>query len=116
MPPHTVATISKIRFIIRFDLRARLFCTRSTTACSSIMPRAVILLVGKPNNSGTKATRFTNSCKWLIKETSFLGSSPGAQIRTVCTPVSLITSSTSEKAPRHGYSLAMEEDLGLSST
>ena len=116
MPPHTVATISNMRFIMRLDLRAKLFCTRNTTACSSIMPRAVILLVGKPNNSGTKATRFTNNCNRLIKDTNFLGSNPGAQIRTVCTPVSLITCSTSEKAPKHGYSLAIVEDLGLSST
>ena len=62
IPPHTVATISKIRLKIRLDLRARLFCTRNMTACSSIMPRALILLVGKPNNSGTNATRFTNNC------------------------------------------------------
>ena len=116
MPPHTVATISKIRLKTRLDLRARLFCTRNTTACSSIMPRAVILLAGKPNNSGTKATRFTNTCNRLIKDTNFLDSSPGAQISTVWTPVSLITLSTSLKAPRHEYSLAMDDDLGLSST
>ena len=54
--------MSKIRLKTRLDLRARLFCTRNMTACSSIMPRALILLVGKPNNSGTNATRFTNNC------------------------------------------------------
>ena len=83
MPPHTVATISKIRFIMRLDLRAKLFCTRNTTACSSIMPRADILLVGKPNNSGTNDTRLTNNCNRLIKDTNFFDSRPGAQIRTV---------------------------------
>ena len=116
MPPHTVATISKMRFIIRFDFLAKLFCTRTTIACSSINPRALILLAGIPKISGTNDTLRTNNCKWLINFTNCFDSNPGAQTSTFCTPVSFMTSSTSINLPKHGSVVAILSDLGLSST